>query len=298
MKNLEKILIIGADGLIGRACSQEIGKGHNWIGTSYPEKELQGFTSLDITSSCEIERVFKRVKPTCVVHCANLAGGLDYCEKRPDLAKKFHFEGTVNIGRQCLEYKSKLVFISSECVFDGKRELYKEEDDVNPLNVYGKWKAESEKWIRQNLKDYIIARTMSVYGWDPKTVTPNAIMKVYFSILKKEEISISAFRRGNPTYVKDLAKAIAELALAESRGIFHIAGRSFVGRYEWLKKACDVLGWDASFLIPRKEPLTNNILRPLRVNFNTDKFQSEFTVKLHNLEESLNLLKQDVSENE
>jgi len=78
----------------------------------------------------------------------------------------------------CLEYGAKLIFISSECVFDGEKEFYNENDAVCPLSVYGKQKAQSEKWIQGNLDDYVIIRSMSVYGWDPLTKTPNALMKL------------------------------------------------------------------------------------------------------------------------
>jgi dTDP-4-dehydrorhamnose reductase len=293
MFSTKKILIIGSTGLIGKAVVKEIDSNCDWVGTSYP-KAIQGVIRLDITDPDEVKGIFDKVSPTCVIHCANLAGGVDFCEKNPDLAKQFHFEATKYIGKKCLEYKARFVFISSECVFDGTKELYSDDEQPNPLNIYGKWKAKSEEWIKENLENYAIIRTMSVYGWDPKTLTPNAIMKLYFSILKKEKVFVPTFRWSSPTYKEDLARAIVELAKSSESGIYNIAGRSFINRYEWLKRVCEVLEWDSSLLMPQDNPSENDRLRPLSVNFNINKFQSEFTTKLHNLEESLSLLKQDI----
>jgi len=293
MHDSKKFLIIGANGLIGNAVSAEIRDKHICIGSAYPQGSAN-LLNLDITKPEEIGRVFDKVKPDIAVHCANLKGGVDFCEKNPEAAKRFHFDATTYLGNECLKHNSRLIFISSECVFDGKKEYYDEDDATAPLNLYGKWKARSEEWIQRNLSNYIIARTMSVYGWDPLTTTPNAIMNVYFSIEKKENICAPTFRWGMPTYVKDLAKAIVELSLFEKNGIFHVAGASFANRYEWLHKVCDKVGWDSSFLTPTDEDGPKIAERPLSVKLNTQKFNKAFNTRLHRLDEALDLLKEDI----
>jgi len=290
-------LVIGATGLIGKAVIKALGKEFKWVGTTHPRSD-RNLLHLDITDQKEVEEVFGKAHPKYVIFCANLKGGMDFCQNHPDLAEDFHFKGIANIGSFCKRYNSKFIFISSECVFDGKKEIYNEGDRVNPISVYGKYKVKAEEWIQDNLEDYIIARTMAVYGWDPKTLTPNAVMKVYISILKEERISVPNFRWGNPTYVGDLAKALVALALSKDRGVFHLAGASFVSRYQWLKKACEILGWDKSYLIAQEEPLGNDKLRPLRIGLSTKKFEGSFNDSLHNLEEGLSLLKEDIERNE
>ncbi len=293
MDNSKKLLIIGANGLIGSAITKEINPNFNCIGTSYSRK-APNTLNLDITKFQDVKKIFKNLEPTYVIHCANLAGGVDFCEKNPDLAKKFHLEATINIGNQCISYNSKFIFISSECVFDGRKDSYNENDALNPVNVYGECKAKSEEWIQKNLKDYIIVRTMSIYGWDPLTKTPNTIMKVFFSILKGEKIFAPTFRWGNPTYVKDLAKAILELCLSKENGIFHVAGTTFINRYEWLKKTCDILGWDSSLLLPQNQISKDIVSRPCRINLDKSKFSNNFTTMLHSLEDGLRLLRKDI----
>ncbi len=289
----KKILIIGMGGLIGKAVMEDIDSSFEWLGTYYGRK-VPGGVRLDITNKSEIDEIFSEFKPTHVINCANLAGGVDFYEMNPELTKALHFDGTVNIGKACDRYNAKLTFFSSECVFDGKKEVYFEPDLSCPLSNYGKYKAQSEEWIVKNFKKHIVIRTMSVYGWDPFTLTPNAIMKVYFSILKKENIFVPNFRWGNPTYVRDLAKAILELTVSECSGIYHVVGSTFINRYEWIKKTSVVLGWDSSYIFPQEKPVPSDFLRPFRVKLNSDKFTGNFKTKLHSLEEGLNLLKKEI----
>lgn len=279
--------------MIGRALSKQIGLDLEWAGSTYPGI-IPGLVFLDINDPKNIKKVFENTKPDYVIHCANLSGGVDFCEKNPEAAKKFHFDATVAIGRQCLTYNAKFIFLSSECVFDGKKVSYNEDDQPHPLNVYGKWKAKSEEWIRGNLKNYLIVRTMAVYGWDPKTSTPNALMKLYFSISQGKEVFAPVFRWSAPTYVEDLAKAIKEVCVSGETGMFHITGSSFLSRYEWLKTACNVLGWDSSLLLRQDRPSKTMAPRPYKVNLDTDKFSTNFKTKLHSLEEGLVLMRENI----
>jgi len=294
VKEPKKILIIGANGLIGQAVAGEAGSRFSWKGTYY-RRQVRGCLRCDITDPESLDGVFKQVKPDFVIHCAQLAGGVDFYERNPELAKKFHFDGTVNLGRECLKHSAKLVFVSSECVFDGKKEFYNETDTPNPINIYGKYKAESENWISRNLKEHLIVRTMSVFGWDPFTETPNAVMKAYFSIARSQKYIVQAFRWGTPTYAGDLAKAILELSDSGASGIFHIAGRSFINRYVWIRTICDALGWDSSLLVPQHKNNSGLAFRPVRIGLDTSKFNDNFSTRLCFLKEAVELLKRDIA---
>ena len=292
MNNDIKFLVIGASGLVGQHVVKALAGRYAAYPTHFGAQK-PGYLPCDITDYAALEALFAQTKPTHVLHCAQLAGGLDLCEKKPALAKRFHFDGTVNLGKACLKYNAKLVFISTECVFDGKKEVYAEVDAVNPLSVYGKFKAESEKWLTGNMENYIVARTMTAYGWDPATVTPNALMKVYFALMKKEEIFVPDFRWSSPTYAGDLAAALVEMSLSSHNGLFHVTGSSFIDRYQWLKKTCEFLGWDAS-LLKRQAISGQTDRRPSKVRLDTTKFRTTFKTQLHTLDEALALLKRDM----
>ncbi len=295
MRTDKKYLIIGANGLIGRSVAQQLNGIYNWQGTYYNHKEL-GLLPLDITKESDVSKIFEITKPNYVIHCANLAGGVDFCEKNPDLARSFHLDATIYLGKQCQKYGAKLIFISSDYVFDGKKKEYYEDDPTRPLNIYGELKLKSEIWITKNLQDYIIVRTTNVYGWDPLTKTPNYLMGLYYKIMKGGVFQAPTFLWGRPTYVKDLALAIIELSYSEAVGIFHIVGASFVNRFQWAKKVCQLANWEQKLVIPQETISKNMIPRPLKSNMSNAKFCKQFKTNLRGLNDGLKAFLYDMEE--
>src|SRR5262249_10883804 len=153
--------------------------------------------------------------PSLVIHCANLAGGVDFCETNPDAATAFHLGGAKNLAAWCRGAAARLVFVSTDYVFDGARPPYREDDQTGPLNRYGRLKLEGERWIAAQLPSWAIARTTNVFGWDPDTVTPNFLMQLHRALAAGKTFNAPSFLSGNPTYVEDLAAALVELGLAK-----------------------------------------------------------------------------------
>ena len=118
-------IIIGASGLIGKAITHELNGQYEWFGTTC-SKVNSNMLHLDITNQREVSNIFNKIKPTHIINCVNLKGGVDFCERNPELAQKIHYEGTTNIAKECLKHNAKFLYISSECVFDGKKESYAE----------------------------------------------------------------------------------------------------------------------------------------------------------------------------
>ncbi|MFH0771904.1 MAG: SDR family oxidoreductase [Candidatus Omnitrophota bacterium] len=290
----EEALIIGANGLVGRRVGKSLlDKGIKWIGTSN-KRHQENSLSLDITDSVAMADLFARICPKAVFHCANLAGGVDFCEKNPEAARKFHLEATKEMAKHCENSASVLIFISTDYVFDGTDGPYKEETAVNPLNLYGRLKLDAERWIQDNMKRYLIIRTTNIYGWDPETLTPNYIMSLYRSVKEGKTFNAPSFLWGNPTYVGDLAEAIAELYIKEARGIFHIVGSSFVNRLEWAMKACEILGLDGSVVSEIKKPPENMTARPLKSWLSSEKFRNSYATLLRDLYDGLRQVKSDM----
>lgn len=290
MNTDEKYLILGSNGLIGSEVVENIVGQNHWVGT-YCRRKINNAVFCDLLDYKTIQAAFKQVKPTKVIHCANLPGGVRASEEQPAKAKSFYFEATRILAEECQKYDSKFIYLSTECVFDGKQEQYDENSALNPVNEYGKNKADSETWLLKYAKDSFIIRTMSVFGWQPDTETPNALMSAYFAIQQKRKINIPAYRWGTPTYVSDLAKSIVEVSLSAKSGLYQIAGKNFLNRYEWIKKMCDSLGWNTKYLI-KDEQSSGKYKYPLRVNLSTKKFEQEFSTILHTLDESIEMIKQ------
>jgi dTDP-4-dehydrorhamnose reductase len=180
-------LILGANGLLGRNVRKQLDGKYEWYGTYNKRKESK-LIKVDITSDDDLKEIFRIAKPNHVINCANLAGGVDFCEREPDLARKFHLKANMLIGKLCEKYSSNFVFISTDYVFDGKNAPYTEEDKTNPLNLYGKLKLDSEKWITNHVSKHLIVRTTNVFGWDPKTATPNYMMNLYRAVEENKQL--------------------------------------------------------------------------------------------------------------
>lgn len=291
---LAKCLVIGANGLVGRRIGNILsGKKIDWIGTCNKRNE-DGLRQLDITDAPGLASIFQKSTPRVVFLCANLAGGVDFCEKNPKTAEDFYLNATKEIGKLCREGGASLVFISTDYVFDGTSGPCKEEDKKNPLNLYGRLKLRAEDWILENLKEYVIVRTTNVFGWDPQTVTPNYMMNLYRTAKAGKPFNAPSFLWGNPTYAGDLALALIELSSKESFGVFHVVGSSFVNRFDWALEACDALGLDRNLVKEVKDPPQNVVPRPLKSRLSTEKFRSSYETILHDLNTGLGYMSEEM----
>ena len=285
-----KYLIIGSNGLVGKNLTFELFENNiPFTATFNKTTTNEHFLKCDILIKSDIENVFEIAKPDVVINATNLAGGVDFCENNPDIAKSFQYESNKIIGNFCLKYNSKYVLISTDYVFDGLNPPYSENDKVNPLNIYGSYKLLAEQWITENIQNSLIIRTTNVFGWDPLTTTPNFLMNLFFKLSEAKTINVPSFLYGNPTYANDLAKAIIELCTKNANGIFNIVGSSFINRYDWAVKFCKIMGFDEKLLIKSENPPQNMIPRPLLSNLSTQKFIKTYNTKLHNVDESLEL---------
>lgn len=287
-------LVIGANGLIGRRIGAVLGsRGVPWVGTSI-QATPEGLRRLDITDPAQVAQVFRALDPGAVFHAANLAGGVDACETNPIPATAFHLDATRTIAAQCRERGAAMVFISTDYVFDGTRGPYHEDDAKHPLNLYGTLKLAAEEWIRSQVPAHVIARTTNVYGWDPATATPNFVMGLYRAHREGRPMNAPSFLWGNPTWAGDLAAALVELADRGATGVYHIVGSSLVHRLEWARRACEVLGLDASLLREVATPSPTMVPRPLKSWLDTGKFRGECSTPLHDLEQGLVLMKREM----
>jgi len=189
-------VVIGANGLVGASVARSLtDKGIRWVGT-YNRRPKEGLLKLDITSAGDVKLFLSKYSPQVVFHCANLAGGVDFCEHNPKLAVAFHLDATRQVAGCSSSAGAVFVFLSTDYVFDGGKGPYKEDDKPNPLNLYGKLKLDAENWIRDDLSKFLIVRTTNVYGWDPDTVTPNYMMSLYRTLKEKKNFNAPSFLWG------------------------------------------------------------------------------------------------------
>jgi dTDP-4-dehydrorhamnose reductase len=220
-----RVTIFGASGLLGKALMQE------WRGDA-----VSGLSSrdADIRDAKRVQEVVRETRPEWIVLAAAYTD-VDGCENNSDLAFAVNRDGAVNVAAAAKEVGARLVFLSSDYVFDGKKTApYETADARNPQSVYGRTKAEAETKLLELMPECCIARTSWLFGTGGKCF-PDTILRLAAS---RPALDVVNDQRGCPTYAVDLASAIAELCRKDAAGIFHVTN---AGNCTWFEFAQEIV---------------------------------------------------------
>lgn len=242
---MPKILITGVKGYVGSNLRKSLqDKGYDIYGIDIKDIQEEKMCRVDINDSQSILNLFNALKPDIVIHMAALSS-LDECEKNTELAIKINVEGTKNIiNAICkINHNIKLIFMSTDYVFDGKRGNYRENDEVNPQTFYGKTKAISENDIKNKLENYIICRTANVFGRGG-----NFFNFILDALERNKTIGVYEDAFLTPTYIDYLTSSIKEVMELDYKGIIHIAGSERISRYHFALKMAKALGKDKTLI--------------------------------------------------
>ena len=173
---------------------------------------------MDITNKRIVDKIINEYKPEYVFHCAAYTA-VDKAEENEEIAYKINVDGTKNIANECRNINSKLIYISTDYVFDGKQkenESYKPDDEVNPLSVYGKTKYLGELAALENPKTFVV-RTAWVFG-----LNGNNFVKTMLKLSENHDsLNVVSDQIGSPTYTVDLAKLLVDMSETDKYGIYH-----------------------------------------------------------------------------
>ena len=288
---MKKILIVGASGLLGARLYQAVKENYEVYGT-FVGHELKGknFFKLDVTNRKETFKLMGKVKPSVVFDLHSITD-VDYCELHPEEAWLVNVDGTKNVAEACKTYGAKMVFISSDYVFDGTKSSYSEKDKPKPLNYYGKAKAIAEKVIQLLGVDNIIVRTAVLYGIGGYGKKPFPLW-VLENLKERKEIKVVVDQSNNPTLADDLAKILLMLYEKDFSGLFHAVGKDNVSRYEFALKVAEVFNLNKNLIKPIVTPELRQVaLRPRKLELSTKKLQRVLGVVPLGIEEGLKILK-------
>lgn len=219
-----KVLITGSKGQLGSELVELLSKDNEVYGFGHKE--------LDVTDKIRVMKVVSKIVPDLVIHCAALVDA-DGCETNIKTAFDVNTIGTGNVSIASKITKSKMVYISSDYVFDGeKNSPYLEYDIPNPISIYGISKYAGEQIVRHYLEKFFIVRT----AWLYRRVGENFVNTIINLAKDKKELKVVNDQVGSPTYVPDLAKAISTLISTDYYGIYHITNSGKVSWYEFTKK--------------------------------------------------------------
>lgn len=193
---------------------------------------------LDITDKTAVINVFDELRPDTVIHCAAY-NYVDMAEEEENNCNLVNITGTENIASACKKYGSKMMFFSTDYVFDGnKKSEYETNDIQNPLSVYGKSKAEAEKIILQTLDKYFVLRISWLFG-----INGNNFVKSILNISKEKNIiDVVKDQIGSPTYARDLARLICDMIATEKYGVYQATNEGFCSRSEFAEKILALSG--------------------------------------------------------
>ena len=287
---MEKILVIGGNGLLGSKIVKLAQTKYDCVPTHRTRALHPSSLKLDITSQEEVFHVFKTVKPNMIMHVA-AETNVDRCETDRNWAWKVNAEGTANVAKACGEMNLKLVYVSTDYVFDGEKGLYTEQDTLNPINYYGLTKLKGEEFVRERCKDYLIARTSVLFGWHPwkKNFATWAIE----ALRCEKGIEVVDDHFNSPTLADNLSEALLEMVEKDFNGIYHTAGSERISRYEFVVKIAKIFDLDIGLVKPikMKELKAWVAKRPRDSSLCIDEARRELKTKFFDVKESLEFMR-------
>ena len=220
-----RVLVTGVKGQLGYDVMNELAKrGHEGIGVDIQE--------MDITDAASVERVITEAAPDAVIHCAAYTA-VDAAEDNVDLCRRVNAGGTENIARVCKALNCKMMYISTDYVFNGQGTRPWEPDDKRePLNVYGQTKYEGELAV-ETLEKFFLVRIAWVFGVNGKN-----FIKTMLNLGKtRDHLTVVADQIGSPTYTYDLARLLVDMIETDKYGRYHATNE---GLCSWYEFACEI----------------------------------------------------------
>jgi dTDP-4-dehydrorhamnose reductase len=254
--------------------------------SSLPKDEIFGWDIEEIDIREEKNTLFKieKLRPDIVINLAAYTD-VDGCESDEEKAFAINAEGAKHAALAALKCRAKMVYLSTDYVFDGnKREPYLETDAPHPLNVYGRSKLKGEQYVQELLESALIIRTQWLYGKYGK----NFVSSILRRASERRVLSIVNDQIGSPTYTLDLAKAIVVLIEYDARGVYHVANSDLCTWYTFGQAILKLWGMNKVRVIPiSSKELGRPAIRPSYSVLNCQKLKKETGLTLRPWSEAL-----------
>ena len=277
--------VIGVSGLLGSKLKQTLQIHRYGVTGSCLTRGVEEAIRVDITQREAIQQWFDAVQPKIVFLTAALSD-LDYCEEHPEEAFRVNTEGARNVALEARRFGAKLVFYSTDALFDGREGPYDEGASVSPINVYGKTKRDAERAIQEILSDALIIRSSGIYGWDRSS--RNLAMQLSEQLSAGIPIRLPEDEACTPTLVDYLAEASVRLVQHQILGIVNIAGRDLLSWAEWGRTLAKKLGLDPQLIIPvQSRQLQQKAHRPQHGGLKTDRLRQLMGTEAMPIDEAL-----------
>lgn len=250
-----RLLIVGASGFVGSRWALAAAEHFDVVGTSRHPAPLRGWVSIDITNATSVQAAFDQIRPRYVTLLAALSD-IDRCQREPQSAEKVNVEGAINVARQCAHHGARLLYTSTDAVFDGTLGIYREDDPPTPPNWYGQTKARAERAIMELLPSATIARMSLVLGRSAQAGGNSYLEKVIGNLRLGNPIITPKGEFRNPIDVGTLCEFFAELTNRDdTRGIFHVGASDKISRYDLVLEIARRLGAEERLVVLQSAPV-------------------------------------------
>lgn len=245
-----RILVTGASGLLGLNLALEAAKDHRVFGTINNHAiRTDAFTVLpvDLLADGAVERLLDETQPDWVIHCAALAN-LEDCEAHPVLAEQLNTHLPAKLAAHVARGGARLVHISTDSVFDGRRGNYSEDDHPNPLSVYARTKLDGESTVMQANPDAVVAR-VNLFGW---SISGKRSLGEFFVRNLQAGNPVNGFADVFfcPLLANDLAHLLVKMLKLNLSGLYHVVSPECLSKYEFGLRVAGKFGLDASLITP------------------------------------------------
>lgn len=285
------ILITGGTGLLGKGMEETAPAGWRIVSVHQRDYAVEDSRArhlvLDIREKKAVDRLFAKYKFDLVVHAAGIAS-VDYVEKHYAESLESNLVGTLNVTSACRRAGVHCVYISTNAVFDGRKAPYAEDAPLNPVNKYGRLKAECERLVRETLEHWTVARPILMYGWNHPVTRPNTATWIHDKLLRGETVHLVDDVSENPLFNLQCGRALWAIAKKKPTGVFHLAGKDRVNRFQFGLKIAKAFGLDAKLIKRVKSSFFNGIApRPADTTLSTKRMERELEVEPLGLDEGL-----------
>ncbi len=282
-----KYLIIGGTGVIGHKLVQYLLKKEENIEFTYLNNKqiFENSHALDIENSVKTKDLINKISPDIVIHCAAISN-IDFCQTNKKTAESVNVFGTKNVVEGCKETNSKIVYLSTSFVFDGKQK-YSENDLTSPSTFYGHTKLKGEEIVKESNLPFLILRTDQPYCWIEPWQHTNSVIRVLESLMNDKMFFEVEDWYNVPTYVPDFVTATMKLIKLKKEGIFHLSGTDFINRYEWALKTSKIFHLNSDLIKPIKSSSLNLPTKRVDGNLSNDKLFNEVGIRMMGVDDGL-----------
>lgn len=287
----KSILITGASGQLGNSVLKQLYGKYELLATDINTNNSDivdiPFSVLDVTKSEQIKSTISNYNPDVIINLAAMTD-VDGCELNPD---KAYLLNTKAIEMLSNDFNGQFIQISTDYVFDGYNGPYSEDDDTNPLSIYGKTKLKAEKILQEYKNNCCILRTNVLFDYFNETEA-SFIKWVIDSLNSNKSINVVNDQWNNPTWTQSLAETIELVINKNVKGIYNYGGADYLNRFEFAHIIADIFDLNKTLILPiNTESLNQAAPRPLKGGLKTVKIEKEFDIKCVDLKTSLNMIK-------